>query len=91
MRKEHNMDIKQVEDKIFKEFGKKIKVLVYLNGNYYFGLNNDPELDFTMNIRYYDPSENKFEIFNGMDDTVHIDEKWFYLKEKIKIFLLILG
>lgn len=62
------MDIKQVEDKILKEFGKKIKVLVYLNGNYYFGLNDDPELDFTMNVRYYDPSESKFEVFNGMDD-----------------------
>ena len=62
------MDIKQVGELITKEFGKKIIVLVYSDGNYYFGLDNDPELDFTMNIRYYNPSSNSFEIFNGMDD-----------------------
>ena len=53
---------------IEKEFSKKVLLIVYLDGIYYFSLENDTALNYTMNIRYYDEKIKKFDLFNRMDD-----------------------
>lgn len=62
------MNLDKIKNAINNNFGKKILVLVYLDGKYYFGLENDSDLNYTMNTRFFDPKLNKFDVFNGMDD-----------------------
>lgn len=68
--------IKTIEDR----FNRKVFNIIKYKNKYYFGLYDDGEIDNTMNIRTYDLTTEKFDLFNAMDDV----ELFKIIQEKAK-------